>query len=110
MGQKVKVSKTVNSTVEETTRKVVSAVKELGFELETLDSRNGTVKFTKKGILGHCDYNYQCIVFDMGDGSTMCTIQTAGYGPNEYPWFGWLDSIRFGANSRKYSQMILDRL
>ena len=110
MAQNVKVSKTVNYTVEETFRKVISAVKELGFELETLDSRNGTVKFTKKGVLDSKDYNYQCIVFDMGDGSTMCTIQTVGYGPNELPWFGWLDSIGFGANSRKHSQKILDRL
>ena len=110
MGQKVKVSKTVNSTVEETFRKVVSAVKELGFELESIDSRNGTVKFTKKGGLSSCDYNYQCIVFDMGDGSAMCTIQTVGYGPDEKPWFGWMDSIGFIANSRKHSQKILDRL
>lgn len=110
MGQYVKVSKTVNDTVERTLQKVVSAIRTLDFKLETVDSRNGTVRFTKHIPLSSNDYKYQCVVFDMGDGSTLCTIQTVEY-VGGYPWWGWLDSIGFLVpNSRKFSKQILDSL
>lgn len=110
MAQIVKISKTVNETVENTLRKVVSAIKELGFELESIDSRNGTVVCWKyKASMKQ--YKYQCIVFDMGDGSTMCTIRTIDYGEAfKGPLTQWSDSINLFHNSRKESQKILDRL
>lgn len=109
MEQNIKVSKTVNDTVEGTIRKVVSAIKDLGLELKNVDVKNGTIKFAKNQ-LGAVMYSYQCVIFDLGDGSTMCTIQTAGYG-NDIFAGPWLDRHRLmGWNSRKYSQMILDRL
>lgn len=112
MGKIVKVSKTVNYTVEETIRKVVSAIRELGFDLENVDTINGTVRFTKKLplVTAGAAFNYQCVVFDIGDGSTMCTIQTIGYGPYEAPWTAWQDSIGLFINTRKYSKKILARL
>lgn len=109
MGQNIKVSKTVNDTVEGTIRKVVSAIKDLGLELKNVDVKNGTIKFAKNQWgTGAVMYSYQCVIFDLGDGSTMCTIQTIGYGPDEEPW-NPMESIGI-INSRKHSQKILDRL
>lgn len=109
MSKKVSVSKTVNATVEETLRKVVSAIRELDLELETIDSQNGIITFVKLQI-GLQLYRYQCVVFDMGDGSTSCTILTIGYDV-EGMAREFLDRNKLlGWNSRKYSQKILDRL
>lgn len=107
MGQIVNVSKTVNDTVESTLRKVVSAIKELGFELENVDSRNGTVVCWTKGI--GMKFKLQCVIFDQGDGSTMCTIRTVDY-KEKGLLTQWGDNVGLFINSRKHSQKILDRL
>lgn len=109
MGQNLKVSKTVSDTVEGVLRKVVSAIKELDFNLENIDSRSGIVRFNKRVSLGAMVYHYQCVVFDMGDGSTMCTIQIVEY-EGGWPWSGLMDSLGLMVSSRKLSQKILDRL
>lgn len=106
----VKVSKTVNDTVEGTLRKVASAIRELGHELESIDSKAGSIVYWKyKASMKQ--YKYQCVAFDMGDGSTMCTIRTIDYGEAfKGPLTQWSDSINLFHNSRKESQKILDLL
>ena len=112
MEQNIKVSKTVNDTVEGTIRKVLSAIKDLGLELKNVDSKNGIIRFEKYTFVGRLQYSYQCAIFDLGDGSTMCSIQTVGYNEEEnFIAAQKLDRLNLlGHNSRKHSQKILDRL